>query len=160
MKGGEQMRKQKGFTLIELLVVIAIIGLLATIAVVALNAARESARDSKRIADVRQVQTALEMYYNAKSSYPICTAAHRVSVIDDQLINICNAIDFEDTYLPGLDNIVDPQGSLVTCTAAAPTGCDYGYFTELDEYRVYFFTEGDSGSLTAGPHTASPSGIL
>ena len=63
-KGGEQMRNKKGFTLIELLVVIAIIGLLATIAVVALNSARTSSRDAKRIADVRQVQTGLELYYN------------------------------------------------------------------------------------------------
>ncbi len=59
-----------GFTLIELLVVIAIIGILSTLAVVSLQGARERARDTKRIADVKQIQTALELYYNDASSYP------------------------------------------------------------------------------------------
>lgn len=59
-----------GFTLIELLVVIAIIGLLSTLSILALNTARARARDAKRIADVRQIQTALEMYYNDMSDYP------------------------------------------------------------------------------------------
>ncbi|MCX6794580.1 MAG: prepilin-type N-terminal cleavage/methylation domain-containing protein [Candidatus Falkowbacteria bacterium] len=60
-----------GFTLIELLVVIAIIGLLSTLSILALNSARARARDAKRIADVKQIQTALEMYYNDTSDYPI-----------------------------------------------------------------------------------------
>ncbi|MDP2944634.1 MAG: prepilin-type N-terminal cleavage/methylation domain-containing protein [bacterium] len=59
-----------GFTLIELLVVIAIIGLLSTLSILALNTARARARDAKRISDVKQIQTALEMYYNDMSDYP------------------------------------------------------------------------------------------
>ncbi|OGH58871.1 MAG: hypothetical protein A2725_03935 [Candidatus Magasanikbacteria bacterium RIFCSPHIGHO2_01_FULL_33_34] len=61
---------KKGFTLIELLVVIAIIGLLSTLAVVALSSAREKARDSKRLSDLKQIQTALELYYTDNSEYP------------------------------------------------------------------------------------------
>jgi prepilin-type N-terminal cleavage/methylation domain-containing protein len=64
------MKKNKGFTLVELLVVIAIIGLLSTIAVVSLGTARGKARDTKRIADMKQVQTALEQYYNDMNGYP------------------------------------------------------------------------------------------
>lgn len=65
-------KNNKGFTLIELLVVIAIIGILATIVLVSLNSARSKARDTQRVADLRQVQTALEMYYdsNGAGSYP------------------------------------------------------------------------------------------
>ena len=62
--------KKQGFTLIELLVVIAIIGILATLAVVALQNARKNARDAKRIADIKQIQTALELYFNDVGEYP------------------------------------------------------------------------------------------
>ncbi len=65
------MTNRKGFTLIELLVVIAIIGILSTIAVVALNTARSKSRDAKRIADVKQMQTALELYFNDQDEYPV-----------------------------------------------------------------------------------------
>jgi len=64
------MRKQKGFTLIELLVVIAIIGILATIVMVSLNTARSKARDARRVSDIRQLQLALQMYYDSVGSYP------------------------------------------------------------------------------------------
>jgi len=63
-------KNKKGFTLIELLVVIAIIGLLSTLSILALNQARARARDAKRVADVKQIQTALEMYYNDVGDYP------------------------------------------------------------------------------------------
>src|SRR3989338_11364149 len=62
---------QKGFTLVELLVVIAIIGILATLLLLQLGTARQRARDAKRIADVNQVRTALELYYDDNSSYPL-----------------------------------------------------------------------------------------
>ena len=69
------MTKKKGFTLIELLVVVAIIGLLATLSIVALNTARAKARDAKRVGDVKQMQTALELYYSDKGTYPTLLAS-------------------------------------------------------------------------------------
>ncbi len=64
------MRNKRGFTLIELLVVIAIIGLLSTLAVVSLNSARKKARDTKRVADIRTLQSALELYATENEQYP------------------------------------------------------------------------------------------
>lgn len=62
--------KKKGFTLIELLVVIAIIGLLSTLSVLALNSARSRARDAKRMSDIKQINTAIQMYINANGHSP------------------------------------------------------------------------------------------
>ncbi len=60
-----------GFTLIELLVVISIIGLLSSIALVGMGKARLKARDAKRLADMRQLQIGLDMYYEQNNNnYP------------------------------------------------------------------------------------------
>ena len=53
---------KKGFTLIELLVVIAIIGILASVVLASLNSARKKSRDARRVADIKQIQLALELY--------------------------------------------------------------------------------------------------
>lgn len=66
-----QKFKQKfGFTLIELLVVISIVGLLASVLLISLNGAREKARRTTALANIKQMQKALEMYFNDNSFYP------------------------------------------------------------------------------------------
>ena len=62
---------QRGFTLIELLVVIAIIGILASVVLASLNSARTKARDAARVATVRQVKSALELFYADNGIYPL-----------------------------------------------------------------------------------------
>ena len=65
-------KSSRGFTLIELLVVIAIIGILASIVLASLNSARKKGRDARRVSDMKQLQLALELYYDANSSsYPL-----------------------------------------------------------------------------------------
>ncbi len=62
----------RGFTLIELLVVIAIIGVLATVVLASLNTARRKSRDARRISDIKQLQLALELYFDGvgAGNYP------------------------------------------------------------------------------------------
>ncbi|OGE75347.1 MAG: hypothetical protein A3C85_02345 [Candidatus Doudnabacteria bacterium RIFCSPHIGHO2_02_FULL_48_21] len=60
-----------GFTIIELLVVISIIALLASVILVSLNSARAKARNAKRVSDLLQIQTALELYYDDNNRYPV-----------------------------------------------------------------------------------------
>jgi prepilin-type N-terminal cleavage/methylation domain-containing protein len=52
----------RGFTLIELLVVIAIIGLLSTVIAAPITQARKKGRDGKKVADLHQIQGALQQY--------------------------------------------------------------------------------------------------
>ncbi|MFA6388720.1 MAG: type II secretion system protein, partial [Patescibacteria group bacterium] len=52
------------------LIVIAIIGLLATLAIVSLTGAQRKARDTKRVADAKQYQGAIELFYNKYNEYP------------------------------------------------------------------------------------------
>ena len=66
---------KKAFTLIELLVVIAVIALLSTLSVVALSSARAKSRDARRLSDIKQIQTALEMYLDSSGTYPASLTA-------------------------------------------------------------------------------------
>jgi len=65
----------RGFTLIELLVVIAIIGILSSVVLASLNSARQKSRDAKRVSDIKQIQLALELYFDANGSYPTALSA-------------------------------------------------------------------------------------
>jgi prepilin-type N-terminal cleavage/methylation domain-containing protein len=77
------MRRRRGFTLIELLVVIAIIAILAAMLLPALEQARESARQAKCLAQMKQFSLDLVMYVDQYdgimpfyvSGYNDCNAA-------------------------------------------------------------------------------------
>lgn len=151
-------KNKKGFTLIELLVVIAIIGLLSTLAVVALSSARKKSRDSKRVADMKQLQTAMEMVFSEANSYDLlgCTAAgNKVSTCTTPLSN----------YLLGVTTMKDPS-STTACTVLAgvctnTSSCDYTVAVDPDAstYKFCFYLEGVTGDLAAGMHYVSPAGL-
>jgi len=65
------MRKyQLGFSLIELLVVISIIGILSAILYANFSEGSAQSRDAQRQSDIRNVQSALELYKNKNGEYP------------------------------------------------------------------------------------------
>lgn len=70
MKGMNKTRSIQGFTLIEMLIVIAVISILAGIVLVGITGFQASARDTKRIGDLRSVQNSLELYYTRCGHYP------------------------------------------------------------------------------------------
>jgi len=61
---------KKGFTLIELLIAIAIIGILSSFLLSNYVGVRQRARDGVRKSDLRQVQSALELYRSDQGNYP------------------------------------------------------------------------------------------
>lgn len=60
----------RAFTLIELLVVVSIIGMLASVVLVSLQGARNKAKDIKLIAEIKELQKALELYRLDNGAYP------------------------------------------------------------------------------------------
>lgn len=152
----------KGFTLVELLVVVAIIGLLAGIAVVSVNSVRVKARDAKRIADVKQIQNALELYNNTKGgAYPPASG---------EIILAGKVISSGDTNKPG--GITDDAGKAgeiyINVIPDDPTeGRDYKYLkcaanatdTRCETYVIQFITETTSSLGPSGTWCANPTGI-
>ena len=128
--------KKKAFTLIELLVVIAIIGILATLAVVSLQSARARARDSKRVADVKQMQTALELYFNDNSSYPS---------------DISSGIG---TYMA-----IKPTAPTPADGTCATSAYKYNQTATGSSYTISFCLGAKTGEIEAGCNVASPGGI-
>ena len=63
-------QQNRGFTLIELLVTIAIIGILSAVVLTSMGGARNIANDGRRISDIKNIQLALELYYDVNSEYP------------------------------------------------------------------------------------------
>jgi prepilin-type N-terminal cleavage/methylation domain-containing protein/prepilin-type processing-associated H-X9-DG protein len=63
-------RRAKGFTLVELLVVIAIIGILVALLLPAIQAAREAARRSQCINNLKQFGIGLLNYHNSNNAFP------------------------------------------------------------------------------------------
>ena len=151
--------KNKGFTLIELLVVIAIIGLLASVVLLALNSARAKARDAKRLADVRQLASAFELFFNDQSSYPT-VAANTI---------LGGAIIGSPALSPNYVGLIptEPQPADGTCTATGVNSNQYfmlkNRYNPVDDktsvYTITFCLGAQTGGYSAGPHTLTPAGI-
>ena len=109
-----------GFTLIELLVVIAIIGVLASIVLASLNSARKKSRDARRITDIKQIQLALELYFDAQgSTYP--PASTTCTAVATAVAGENNGL--QDLVIKGyIPQISRDPGNSITCYRYATPG--------------------------------------
>lgn len=128
------MTYRKGFTLIELLVVIFIIGLLASIIIVAVSSARAKGRDSRRVADIKSVQTALEMYNDTNGSYPVQTTAV-------YSCTLCDGTDPNTGWIPATTATTPLYPNIISILPLDPQNNAknrrYGYRTDANgNYKV------------------------
>ena len=79
------MRK-RGFTLIELLIVVVIIGILAAIAIPKFSATRDKAFLASMQADLKNLATQQEVYYNA--NYSFSTSPATLGVVSSKGITL------------------------------------------------------------------------
>ena len=97
------LSNRKGFTLIELLIVVVIIGILAAIAIPKFSATREKAYFSAMKSDLKNLQSAQEIYYsNPTNNYTYAPAG-------------------DPATLDGLD-FAPSQGVTVAIVASGNTG--------------------------------------
>jgi len=154
-------RSLTGFTLIELLIVIGIIGILAAVVLVSLNSARTKSRDAKRLADVRQIMTALELYYNDNSGYPQTTVSDSTSVSGVTIVKPDPAFGTPtfDSYLltwPIAPLPVDNS----TGSACTADNNQYQYSSAgPDEFSLTFCIGAATGGFGIGLHTATSAGL-
>jgi prepilin-type N-terminal cleavage/methylation domain-containing protein len=104
-----QKKTQRGFTLIEILIVVAIIAILASVVLVGLGPTQQQGRDARRISDLRETQTALELYFNKCGFYP--GGANCAAASDDTWATMSSAITDQKTNI-GISQIpTDPTNS-------------------------------------------------
>lgn len=157
--------KKKGFTLIELLVVIAIIGLLATLAVVALNSARSKARDSRRVSDLKNISTALELYYNDQSSYPVVATGTTLGV-SGSTNTLSSDNGFEGTasgitYMNNVPSNPSPGGTDYIYASLQEDGASACTTGSCPKYSITFTLENPIPSLGSGTTcTMSQDGMI
>ena len=132
-----ERRESKGFTLIELLVVISILGVLAVLISGNFFTSLKKGRDTRRKADLEQIQRALELYYEDKKAYPLTTALTFNSSLTDPISG--------KVYMQKVPN--DPVSGK-NYEYISTSGTDYKLFACLENNQQMLPYESTGYSLT------------
>lgn len=148
------IKVKRGFTLIELLVVIAIIALLSSVVLASLSQARAKARDAKRVADMKNIYQALQIYQDRYGCIPItsgssCGPAAGVNFSDTSGWDYSSKGNFMFFLATGTEQImssvpVDPINNMTGDSSPINT---YGY-----KYFCYNWDDGQPKGLALGYH--------
>ena len=132
----KQQKNSSGFTLVELLVTIAIIGILSAVVLTSMSGARNQAKDGRRVSDIKQIQLALELYYDIHKAYPVDTAMTGVLYVDPKPLNSFLKISKDPN---GTDNY-----------RYWSDGQDYHLGAVLQEYNSLVTEDDDAPAATFG----------
>lgn len=140
-------KSKKGFTLIELVVTVAIIGILSSIVLVSMTSSRAKGRDGRRLSDINQIKSGLDLYFSSGTGYPDLSTWNSGNLS-------CASVDY--LFIPkdplGTDYQYETSGE----SFASPT-C--GGATVWSDYSLQFKTEQKSDLGEAGDYCLLPSGI-
>ncbi len=137
-----------GFTLVELLVVVGIIGLLATILLANFNSARQRARDTQRLTDLKKIQTAIEVYKADNQQYPCFNAGDCAGLYGWAMTS--GLPGFSPTYLQTI-----PQDPLV---GSACPGYLYWHSGDRSQYILFAMLENANDPRATAVKSAPPLG--
>jgi type II secretion system protein G len=120
---------KKSFTLIEILIVIVILGILTSLISGNFISSLKKGRDARRKSDLKQIQNALEMYYEDKKTYPTSIS------FGNKLCETTSCVSGEKIYMQKVPN--DPNSNFT-----------YYYQSDGTYYRLYSCIENnlDQGS--------------
>lgn len=156
------MKTKNGFTIIELIVVLAIISVLSAIVSGNVRTIIVKARDARRVAEVRQMQKALDAYYADHGSFPTsgwaCSNNSSWPVLQTTLA----------AYLPVMP--VDPTNTNscysynINCYTYCYFSANYGKGENgCDWYMIVYNLENASGAdpgVRSCPYTGYPEGYF
>ena len=136
----------RGFTIVELLIVIVVIAILAAITIVAFNGVQSRARDAQRLADLKTIMKALELYKSTNGTYPNAASTTNASgwEVSGNGTTATNFLSALVSSTNGVSKIpVDPQN-----TAADPAVLNPSWNANEYLYFYYFYPSGQNSCDT------------
>ena len=161
-------KNPKGFTLVELLVVIAIIALLSSVALIAFISARQKSRDVKRLGDMTQMNTALELFFAANKGYPSSTSGVPSGISPAFASTIPQSPTPADGACDNLTHSSVPGDSCVTKDAnCGPSPLNNYYYVAsgtpqngiYPDYAYFFCLGNQTGNFASGLRILTPTGV-
>lgn len=136
----------QGFTLIELIVVFGILLILFTFLLVAINpvAQIQKSNDTKRIADLSQIQRALETYYQDHAAYPASSNDYQISTND---VNDPKK-EWGTAWQPYMDVLPKDAKSPRTYVYYSSGGQSYYLYASLEESSSNHFCNSGNACLS------------
>jgi type II secretory pathway pseudopilin PulG len=147
-KNNAVFQNEEGFTWQELVIAIAITGVFAIIAGLLLSHSQKESRDLKRLADVKAIQHALELYFYDCNEYPTSVLPGRTISGVEQ----CQG----SVYLSSVP--VDPRGAIyeyIPCRDTSVLECVAGLVSP-GAYKLFYALESNTEGLIKGPYVAVP----